>query len=97
MTTDDLSYSKIVDMIQGEEIKGADLLAIIAEERDELTKQIKELEAKLDSLQTQRGILWSGVKMVMKHLKLKAPLVVKRQDFIVMIDDENMNIERNVI
>ena len=97
MQTDDLSYSKVVDMIQGEKIKGADLLTKIAEEREELTKEIKELEAKLDSLQTRRGILWSGAKKVMKHLKLEAPLVVKRQGFIVVIDNENMEIERNVI
>ena len=97
MDTKDLSYSKVVDMIQGEEIKGADLLTKIAEEREELTKEIKKLEAKLDSLQTRRGILWSGAKKIMKHLKLEAPLVVKRQSFIVVIDDENMEIERNVI
>lgn len=97
MDTKDLSYSKVVDMIQGEEVKGADLLTKIAEEREELTKEIKELETKLDSLQTRRGILWSGAKKVMKHLKLEAPLVVQRQSFIVVVDDENMEIERNVI
>ena len=94
---DDLSFSGITDLIQGEEIKGADLLVQIAKEKEELEVQIEQTQNKLHQLKTRRDIVNNGANHVLKHLERKAPLVVQRQGFIVVVTDKNISIERNVL
>lgn len=94
---DDLSYSNLVNLIQGEEIKAADILHTIALEMEENNKIIEKLESQLSRAKGRNGTLISGTQRVMQHIKREYPLSIKKQDYIVVITKENISIERNVI
>jgi len=94
---DDLSYSNLVNIIQGEEIKGADVLNSIAHEMEENNKIIEKLESDLACAKGHRDTLIEGSKRVLQHLKKEVPLAVQRQGYIVVVTKENISIERNVL
>ena len=94
---DDLSFSNLVNLIQGEEIKAADILHTIALEMEENNNTISELEIKLNCAKRRKESLIAGSQRVMQHLKREYPLAVKRQDYIVVVTEKNISIERNVI
>jgi len=94
---DDLSYSNLVNLIQGEEIKAADVLHTIALEMEGNNKVIEELESQLSRAKGRKDTLISGTQRVMQHIKKEYPLAVKRQDYIVVVTKENISIERNVL
>lgn len=94
---DDLSFSNLVNLIQGEEIKAADILHTIALEMEENNNTIAELESKLNCAKSRKESLIAGSQRVMQHIKREYPLAVKRQDYIVVVTKENISIERNVL
>jgi hypothetical protein len=94
---DDLSYSNLVNLIQGEEIKAADFLHAIALEMEENNKKIAKLESKLNCAKSRKESLIGGSQRVMQHIKREYPLAVKRQDYIVVVTKENISIERNIL
>ena len=94
---EDLSYSKIVDIIQHEVSIAGDFLVKIAIEKEEIDKNILDAEAKLQSLKTRELQLRKASLLVLNHIDRKPPLAVKRQDFIVVVSDTNISIEENVI
>ena len=93
----DLRFSNLVNLIQGEETNAADVLHTIALEMDENNKIIKGLENQLSIAKGRKDALISGTQKVMKHIKKEYPLAVKRQDYIVVVTEDNISIERNVI
>lgn len=97
MNIDDLSWSGIVDQIQHENIKGADMICAIATEKEQVDSEIADAEIKLQELKTRQLQLKKGALLVLKHLQKEAPLAVKRQDYIVVVSNENVSIERNVL
>lgn len=94
---DDLSYSNIVNIIQFEEIKGADTLNCIALEMEENNKIIEKLESDLARAKGRKDTLISGSKRVLQHLKKEYPLAVQRNNYIVVVTERNISIERNVL
>lgn len=94
---DDLSYSNLVNLIQGEEIKGADILNNIAHEMEENNKIIEKLESDLSRAKSRKVSLIEGSQRVLQHLKKDYPLAVKRDKYIVVVTKENISIERNVL
>ena len=94
---DDLSYSNIVNIIQGEEIKGADTLNCIALEMEENNKIIEKLESDLARAKGRKDTLISGSQRVLQHLKKEYPLAVQRNNYIVVVTEKNISIERNVL
>mgnify|MGYP003435509382 FL=1 len=94
---DDLSFSNLVNLIQGEEIKGADILNSIAHEMEENNEIIKKLETDLARAKSRKGSLIEGSQRVLQHLKKEYPLAVKRDKYIVVVTKENISIERNVL
>lgn len=94
---DDLSYSNLVSLIQGDGIKAADVLHSIAIEMEENNKLIEELENKLLQAENRKYTLLAGTQKVMQHIKKEYPLAVKRKDYIVVVTKENISIERNVL
>ena len=94
---DDLSYSNLVNLIQAEEIKGADVLNIIAHEMEENNNIIEKLESDLACAKGRKDTLISGSQRVLQHLKKEYPLVVQRQGYIVVVTEKNISIERNVL
>lgn len=94
---DDLSYSNIVNLIQCDEIKGANILNSIAQEMEDNNKIIEKLENDLLGYKLRKNTLIEGSKNILKHLKKEVPLAVQRQGYIIVVSDNNISIERNVI
>jgi len=94
---DDLSYSNLVNLIQGEEIKGADLLNDFALELEGVRKEIADYESTLSRIKSREQTLLRAGQDVAKHLQKDIPLAVKRNLYIVVLSKENLTVERNVI
>ncbi len=94
---EDLSYSNIVNSIQGEDIKGADMLDAIAHEMENNKKLIAEIEHNLMVWKHRQISLLEGSKRILKHLGKDYPLTVKRQSYVVYVSPEDIVIDRNVI
>ena len=94
---DDLSFSNLVDLIQGEEKKGADILNNIAHEMEENNEIIKKLENDLVSAKSRKSSLIFASQSVMELLKKEYPLAVQRNGYIVVVTKDNISIERNVL
>lgn len=94
---DDLSFSGLVSLIDGNESIAADALDSIAQETDENKEKIKKLEKELDDAKTREGSLIAGKQRIMQHLKKEYPLVVQRSGYIVIVTEKNISIERNVL
>lgn len=94
---DDLSFSGLVNIIQGDETKGADVLNSIAHEMEVNDRIIEGLENDLSRAKGRKGLLIEGSKRVLQHLKKQTPLAVQRDGYIVVVTEEHISIERNVI
>ena len=94
---DDLSFSNLVNLIQGEEKKGADILNNIAHEMEENNKTIEKIEIELSCAKGRKDSLIEGSRRVMQHLKKEYPLSVQRNGYIVVVTEGNISIERNVL
>ena len=94
---DDLSFSGIVSLIDGNEEKGAFVLDSIAHEMEENNKTIEKLENDLACAKGRKDTLISGSQRVLQHLKKECPLAVQRKGYIVVVTKENISIERNVL
>ena len=94
---DDLSFSGLVSLIDGQENIGADVLNSIAHEMEENNKIIEKLESDLARAKIRKDTLIEGSKRVLHHLKKEYPLAVQRQGYIVVVTENNISIERNVL
>ena len=94
---DDLSFSGLVDLIDGNETEGARVLNSIAHEMEETKRIIEKLEKDLEKTKNREGSLIAGTQRVMQHLKKEYPLVVQKTGYIVVVTKENISIERNVL
>lgn len=95
--TDDLSWSGIVDNVQGDKEIGSEMLVSMANEKEQLGKEILDLEIELQSLKTRQLQIRKGALLVLKHLKLTTPLTVKQKDFVVVVSEDDLVIDRNVL
>ncbi len=93
----DLSYSKIVNLIQGDEIIAGDMIDDLAIELEAIRKFIEEQEAKLKGMLFREQMIISAGQHVARHLKKELPLSVQRQKYVVVLSNDNLKIERNVI
>ncbi len=89
---DDPTWLNIVNFVQGDEIKGANLLNIYAFKLEELRKDIRLLEKKLNSVKSIEKKLLIASQDVAKHLKKQLPLAVKKKDYILVLSDINLSI-----
>jgi hypothetical protein len=96
-TIEDLSYSGLGNLIQGEEIKAADILNECAVELERVNVNVNELEHSLKVLKSRQEDLIRAGALIAKHLKRELPLAVKRQNYLVIVSENNLTIERNVI
>lgn len=94
---DDLSYSNIVNKIQGSEIKGADVLYHLSNDLENVCLNIKKLENELNKMRQRKDTIIEASFNIVKHLNKKLPLVVKRNDCVIILNQNDIKIERNVI
>ena len=94
---EDLSWSNIVKLIQGEESIAGDILNTCANELELVRTSIEKTQSLLNRTKSRENTLLRASQDIVKHLKRELPLAVKRQDYIVVVSNDNLSIERNVI
>lgn len=94
---DDLSYSGIVKLIQGNQYKGGDLLNSIALEVEETEKKIENIEKELSVVKSNKRSLFEACSCVLNHLKKEMPAYIQRDGYVIVIAKNCVKIERNVI
>tara|TARA_R110000796_G_scaffold234884_1_gene353791 strand:- start:19 stop:309 length:291 start_codon:yes stop_codon:yes gene_type:complete len=94
---EDLSFSKIVDIIQHDNKVASEMLVQIAKEKEIVDNNYQDLEIKLQQLKTRQLQLKKGALLVLKHLKKETPLAVQKDGFIVVVSKDDISIERNVL
>jgi hypothetical protein len=97
MKIDDLSYTNLVNIIQGEDIKAGDVINDCAIELEDIRNKIIETELNLNKLKSRENSLIDAAQKILKHINKEHPLSVKRQDYIVIVTDNDLIIDRNVI
>lgn len=93
----DLSYSNIVNLVQKDENKGANLLVDFAVEVERIEITVKEQEEALKQLKLRKHQLITGQSYVIKHLNKEKPLRVIKKNLIVCIQGNESIIERNIL
>ena len=94
---DDLSYSNIVDLVQGEEIVGADIINTCALELQELKHKKAQLAHEIHCIDVRIGMLVNACYHVAKHLNKGLPLIVSRNSYIIEFSEKDIEIKKNVI
>lgn len=93
----DLSYSALVDKIQGNISVGKDFIISISSDYIDIKSKIAEAERNLHLLNNEKRELKSGVNHIMKHLNLERPLAIVVNDGIIVVSDADITLESNVL
>lgn len=93
----DLSYSAIVDKIDGNKDVGKELLVELLDVYFKRLNKVDELESKLRPIMTDISLIKSSVKYILDHLKLETPLNIVLDDKIIKITDNEILVETNII
>lgn len=94
---EDLSYSGLTDLIQGDKEKGRKALIELTNDYIETKADIEAKEKKLSTLKQDNDAIYGGIQKVMKHLKLQYPLAIKVDAGIIVISEKAVSIETNVL
>ena len=97
MELEDLSFSSIVNLLQGDANKAADLLDKIARKKAENISEMERMEKELAKLRNIDNMLYIGAENIMNHLGKECPLSVIRENYIVLVTVNDVTIETNVL
>jgi hypothetical protein len=93
----DLSDKHIIELVNGDETKGADVLTSLAHEKEENNEIIEKLESDLIKAKKRNTDLISASQCVLNNLKKETPIAVIKDKYIIVITNGNISIERNVL
>lgn len=83
-----MTFSEIVDKIQGDKRKGAELLIFLSREQIKAKKEVDKLEIAMNKAQNSYQSTVVGIERIFKHLKLKTPFLVKKEDAYYQITSQ---------
>ena len=93
----DLSYSKLVDLIQNDKDKGREILVAIVQEYEIISERKKSVERELSNLKNVLSDLKSGADNILQHLNVEKPVAIIMDKEFAVFSDISMSIERNVL
>lgn len=94
---EDLSYSNLVSIIQNDEKTAGVCLNDLALEIEELNESIQDAEIKLETMKSRRKSIVEASHNIAKHLGKLLPLAVQRTNYIIVVSNASISVERNVI
>ena len=97
ISTDDLSFSGVVNQIDGDKDLGKQLLIEIAKEKNDALIRYAQMERDMKNLRTEIRMYQTGALNVCRHLSLELPLNVIGDNLLVVIKEEEIIIDQNVI
>lgn len=80
-----MSYSEIVNEIQGDKDKGINMLVHLSREQKEALKEIKRCEQLLQQANQHYNSTMHSIKLVCKHLELEPHFIIRRDKSIYQI------------
>jgi hypothetical protein len=89
MTTNELTFSGIIDAVQNNHANALEVLKNIVNENDIITKDINDLESKLNDLKTKEILVFDAIKHLMKHCNWSFPITIINDSNKVITVDEN--------
>lgn len=95
--TNNLSFSSIVDRLQGNKADASYMIYCIAERKETVNRVVAEMEKQLGQLKQEQNILQSAIPVIARHIKMALPLYVKIETGLVICTEQDCVIERNVI
>ena len=94
---EDLSYSGLSGLIDGDIKKGREALIELSNEYIVKKAEIADRERKLAILKQDHDAIYGGIQKVMKHLELSYPLAIKIDAGIIVISEKAITLETNVL
>jgi len=94
---EDLSFSNLVSIIQNDEKTASICLNDLAFEKEELDESILAAEFKLQIMKSRRKSIIEASQNIVKHLGKSLPLAVKRTNYIIVVSNASISVERNII
>lgn len=94
---DDLSYSGLSSLIDGGKIVGANVVDVCAKELVYLRGEIDKKEIELNKLKSRVNSLINTPDKILKILKVELPFYVLRENYIIVVEKDNLIIESNII
>jgi plasmid maintenance system antidote protein VapI len=95
--TNDLSFSSIVDIIQGDEAIASEMIYEIAKRKATAKRVILEMEKQLSQLKAEENILQNAIRIISKHIQRPLPLYVNSIDGLVIASETDCIIDENII
>lgn len=94
---EDLSYSKVVDIVDTDPIEGRKLLIEIFDALQKADTEMKMLEKQLQRTKSLIQIYNNGIEHVFSHLKLKKPLFIHDESRIITFNHNEADVSLNVL
>lgn len=94
---EDLSFSGIVNHVQGDVVKGTAVLITLGGGLSELRREIIATENKLRCLKGREADILTGTRYICQHLKKEMPLYVRGGDHILIVSENDLVMVDNVI
>ncbi len=94
---DDLSYSGLSSLINGGDIVGGNVIDKCAKELVALRMKIEVKEKELNKLKSRMRSLTTVPKKTSKILNLELPFFIIKNDYIIIVKEEDLIIENNII
>jgi predicted Mrr-cat superfamily restriction endonuclease len=93
----DLSFSNIVKIIQKDEIKAKEVLTKIALEKDVTENNLEIITQIIETSKSRIRELNNASKLVAQHICRELPLTVQNKNYVIIVTEDNISIDRNVI
>lgn len=94
---EDLSYSGLVELIQGNVGEGRLAIIELSERYISAKNEIALADKKLKLLKQDADQIYGGIEKILKHLSITLPLAVKVDKGIIVITNNGITVETNVI
>jgi hypothetical protein len=94
---EDLSYSNLVNILQGNKNKAAEFLNDFAKEYEDLDSNIRIKTQQLKDLENRKLNLHKASKNIATHMNRDLPLFVTIEKTVIILTEKTIEIVTNVI
>lgn len=93
----DLSFSKIVDIVQGDKKVASNLLFQLSSSLIDINLEIENAEKQLSRLNNIKNGILSVPEKISSHLKIQLPFTVVRDKMLIKVSKDNLEVDINII
>ena len=83
-----MSYSEIINQLQGDKDKGVKMLIDLSEEQKQALEEIREAERLVQKANQKYRSTMNNIKFVCQHLKVEPHFIIRKDNKIYQITPE---------